>query len=42
MKAIRLKGSGGLDRPTVVEMDEPGSPGRPATADGIDAPATSS
>jgi len=26
MKAIKLKGSGGLDRLTVVEMDEPGSP----------------
>jgi hypothetical protein len=26
MKARRLKGSGGLDRLTVVEMDEPGAP----------------
>jgi NADPH:quinone reductase-like Zn-dependent oxidoreductase len=26
MKAIRLKGSGGLERLTVVEMDEPGAP----------------
>jgi len=26
MKAIKLKGSGGLDRLTVVEMDEPGAP----------------
>ena len=26
MKAIRLKGSGGLERLTVVEMEEPGSP----------------
>ncbi|MBI5590759.1 MAG: hypothetical protein HY881_09775 [Deltaproteobacteria bacterium] len=26
MKAIRLKGSGGLDRLTVVEMNEPGAP----------------
>jgi len=26
MKAIRLKGSGGLERLTVVEMDEPGDP----------------
>jgi hypothetical protein len=24
MKAIRLKGSGGLERLTMVEMDEPG------------------
>ena len=26
MKAIRLKGSGGIERLTVVEMDEPGAP----------------
>ena len=26
MKGIRLKGSGGLERLTLVEMDEPGAP----------------